>query len=89
MSQAKWLVAAVVPGVEREPLKRLVPGGAQPPHYSEETAPADNGGEPASKKARKTTRKLSKAERSEAIKKGIWRNRLVRKRRAEAEAKRT
>ena len=40
-------------------------------------------------KARKTTRKLSKAERSEAIKKGIRRNRLVRKRRAEAEAKRT
>ena len=23
MSQAKWLVAAVVPGVERQPLKRL------------------------------------------------------------------
>ncbi len=40
-------------------------------------------------KARKTTRKLSKAERSEAIKKGIRRNRLVRKRRAESEAKRT
>jgi transposase len=28
MSQAKWLVAAVVPGVERQPLKRLDADGA-------------------------------------------------------------
>jgi len=30
MSQAKWLVAAVVPGVERKPLKRLDADEAYP-----------------------------------------------------------